>query len=73
MQETVLQLISISTKRKEIKKTDSLEKDLGLDSMDLVELMIKIEDKLNIEISEEDFNSIKTVGELESYLAKFND
>jgi acyl carrier protein len=41
----------------------SLKDDLGADSLDLVELVMSIEEKLDITVPEEDLEGIKTVGQ----------
>ena len=48
--------------------------DLGVDSLDLVELAMALEDAFGIEeMSEEDMANIKTVGDLLEYLGKHLD
>lgn len=48
--------------------------DLGVDSLDLVELSMALEEEFGIEeMSEEDMANIKTVGDLVEYLAKHLD
>ncbi len=42
--------------------------DLGADSLDLVELIMAFEDKFESEISDEDAQNIKTVGEAVKYI-----
>lgn len=45
--------------------------DLGVDSLDLVELSMALEEEFGIEeMSEEDMANIKTVGDLVEYLGK---
>lgn len=44
--------------------------DLGADSLDTVELIMALEEKFNIEISDEDAQKIKTVGEAIEYIEK---
>jgi acyl carrier protein len=41
---------------------------LGLDSMDVVSLLIAIEDTFKIEISDQDAESLKTIADVISYL-----
>jgi acyl carrier protein len=48
----------------EIELNDDLEKDLGFDSLDLVEIYSYIESEFDINISDEEEESIKTVGDL---------
>ena len=43
---------------------DSVFFDLGLDELDMVDLIINVEDFYYIEISDEEYNTLKTVGEL---------
>jgi acyl carrier protein len=42
--------------------------DLGCDSMDIVELMMAAEEEFGIEISNEDFEKLLTVGEAVTYI-----
>ncbi len=42
--------------------------DLGADSLDSVELIMAIEDEFEIEITDEDAEKLKTVGELQDYV-----
>ncbi|PIS47476.1 MAG: acyl carrier protein [Elusimicrobia bacterium CG08_land_8_20_14_0_20_51_18] len=44
--------------------------DLGADSLDTVELVMALEEKFDIEISDEDAQKIKTVGEAVEYIEK---
>ena len=46
----------------------SLADDLGLDSIDAVELNIALEDALNVTIEDEALREMKTVGDIVSYL-----
>lgn len=47
----------------------NFEEDLGVDSLDIVELSMALEEEYGIEeMSEEDMASIKTVGDLVNYL-----
>ena len=44
--------------------------DLGADSLDTVELIMQFEEEFNIEISDEDAETITTVGKAASYIEK---
>jgi acyl carrier protein len=44
--------------------------DLGADSLDTVELIMQFEEEFNIEISDEDAETITTVGKAVSYIEK---
>ncbi|GAC1405174.1 MAG: acyl carrier protein [Chloroflexota bacterium] len=46
----------------------SFEEDLNADSLDLVELIMSLEEEFNIEISEEDAEKIRTVGDAQEYV-----
>ncbi len=50
-----------------IKLTDTLE-DLGADSLDSVEIIMSIEEKYNIKISEDVFADIHTVQDIVDYI-----
>lgn len=46
----------------------SFEEDLNADSLDLVELIMSLEEEFNVEITEEDAEKIRTVGDAIDYL-----
>ena len=72
MEEKVIKIVSEATKRdaSEIKHETSFVDDLNLDSLDIVELMMKMEDEFEIEIPEEDAEGLKTVQDVINYLNK---
>ncbi len=72
LQEKVMKLISDATKVDLMKITPdtSFVDDLNLDSLDIVELMMKMEDDFGVEIPEEDAEGLKTVKDVVSYLQK---
>lgn len=45
-----------------------LQKDLGADSLDVVDLLMSIEDEFEVEVPDEEIENIKTVGSLVSYI-----
>lgn len=54
----------LGVKEKEILNDNSFLEDLGADSLDLIELIMKLEEEFNIEILDEDaeyFNTVKNV------------
>ncbi|HEY4696104.1 MAG TPA: AMP-binding protein [Candidatus Hydromicrobium sp.] len=55
-------------KSKSIKKEAELEKDLGLDSLDLVQIASNIEEKYNIEVDDSLIGRDTTVGEIEKLI-----
>ena len=52
-----------------IKPTDTLE-DLGADSLDSVEIIMSLEEKYNIKVSEDVFSDIHTVQDIVDYIKK---
>lgn len=46
----------------------SFVNDLGADSLDIVELVMAMEEEFDIEISDEDAEKIKTVGDAKKYI-----
>lgn len=42
--------------------------DLGADSLDVVEVLMSIEDEFSVEIPDEKIETIKTIGDLVSYI-----
>ncbi|KAG7801193.1 hypothetical protein KL944_003600 [Ogataea haglerorum] len=51
----------------------SFSKDLGLDSLDSVEIMMEIEYEFSIDIADQDQDSIKTIGQAVDYIIKQHD
>ena len=47
---------------------ESTFKDLGLDSIDLVDLVFQFEEELGIEFEDEELTSLKTVGDVVSLI-----
>ena len=72
MEEKVIKLISDATKidAGKINMETNFVEDLNLDSLDIVELMMKMEDDFGIEIPEEDAEGLKTVKDVVGYLEK---
>ncbi|GAA0892218.1 acyl carrier protein [Fulvivirga kasyanovii] len=52
----------------EISMDCDLLKDLGLDSLDLADLVFRLEVRFNIRIKDEDMAGIKTIGDIVDYL-----
>lgn len=72
MKDKVIKLISDATKIEiaKINLETSFVDDLNLDSLDIVELMMKMEDEFGVEIPEEDAEGLKTVKDIVAYLEK---
>lgn len=47
-----------------ISETSEIVKDLGADSLDVVEMLMSLEDEYGISVSEDDAANIKTVGDI---------
>jgi acyl carrier protein len=52
----------------EVTNTASLIDDLGADSLDVVELVMKMEEEFGIEIPDEEAEKIKTVNDVVKYI-----
>ena len=62
----VKELISKQLNRpvEEITEDKEVVKDLGADSLDVVEMLMSLEEEFNITVPEEDTANIKTVGDI---------
>ncbi len=58
----------LGVKKEEIKETSSFIDDLGADSLDTVELVMALEEEFGIEISDEDAEKMRTVGDAIKYI-----
>lgn len=72
MEQKVINLIADATKIdiSKINASTSFVDDLNLDSLDIVELMMKMEDEFGVEIPEEEAEGLKTVHDIVTYLEK---
>ncbi len=52
----------------DVKEEASFVDDLGADSLDIVELVMALEEEFELEISDEDAEKIRTVGEAAKYI-----
>lgn len=70
MLEKVVNIISEATKIDKAKITaeSTFVDDLNLDSLDIVELMMKMEDEFGIEIPEDEAEGLKSVNDVVKYL-----
>ncbi len=68
--ETIKDLIvkQLSVAEDKVTKEARLAEDLGADSIDAVELIMEIETAFDIEVSDEEAQSVKTVGDLCKYV-----
>ena len=63
IKKTVSEIISKRVDISLLKEEDNLSA-LGLDSLDLVEVMLEIEDTLNIEFDSDEIQEVKTLGDV---------
>ena len=68
--EKIKQIISkeLGIKAKEVVDSASLIDDLGADSLSVMELMIAFDDEFGVEVPEEDYDKLLTVGDIVNYI-----
>jgi acyl carrier protein len=59
----------LKAKPEEVKLETSLIEDLAVDSLDTIELVMALEEKFSIEITDEDSEKINTVEDVVKYIA----
>lgn len=69
IRETVKEIISKRCNIADLKEDDDLSK-LGLDSLDLVEAMLEIEDALGIEFQSDEIADLKTIKQVLELIEK---
>jgi acyl carrier protein len=52
----------------EVTPNTSILDDLGADSLDVVELMMSLEDAFDIEVSDEEVEGMRTIGDIQQYV-----
>ncbi len=69
-QEKVIKIVSEATKVEaaNIKAETNFVDDLNLDSLDMVEMMMKMEEEFGIEIPEDKTEALKTINDVTKYL-----
>jgi acyl carrier protein len=70
LQEEVLEIVveQLGLDKNEVTLEKSFVEDLNADSLDLTELIMTFEEKFNCEITEEEAESLKTVGDVVKYI-----
>ena len=58
----------LDVEEENIKLESKIKDDLGADSLDLFELISKIEDELDVTIEEDDYSKLVTVGNIVDYI-----
>jgi acyl carrier protein len=62
----------LSVNADEVKEDSKFVEDLGADSLDVVELVMALEEKFDIEIPDADAEAIATVGDALKYIENHN-
>lgn len=57
----------------EITEDTSFKDDLGVDSLDLLELVMAFEEEYSIELNPEELEGISTVGDIVEFIKKYTD
>jgi acyl carrier protein len=60
----------LGVERSAIKNSASFYNDLNVDSLDFCELIVDVEKEFNIQIPDDIFDKLKTVGSLVNYVAR---
>ena len=70
MQEKVIKIVSDATKVEagNIKGKTNFVDDLNLDSLDMVEMMMKMEEEFGVEIPEDKTEELKTINDVTNFL-----
>jgi len=66
LQALAAEILGVETDQVQMDK--SFQRDLAADSLDLVELIAAIEDKYDVELSEEELEKMKVIGDLWKFL-----
>jgi acyl carrier protein len=66
LQQLAAEILGVDVANVQLNK--SFAKDLAADSLDLVELIAAVEDKYDVELSEERLESMKNIGDLWTFL-----
>jgi len=56
--------------KEKVKRDSRIQEDLGADSLDIVEMVMNLEDELDIEIPDDAFEKLKTVGDVVEFAEK---
>lgn len=70
IQDKVIDIVSdqLDTPKEDVATASSFVDDLKADSLDIVELVMALEDEFDVKIPDEDYDKIKTVGDVIGYI-----
>ena len=70
MLEKLIEIVEeqLNVEGKEITEKTNFKEDLGVDSLDLFELVMALEEEYGVEIPSEDLENMATVGDIVEYL-----
>ncbi len=70
VEEKVFGIVSdqLDAPKEDVTRESSFVDDLKADSLDIVELVMALEDEFDIKIPDEDYDKIKTVGDVINYI-----
>ena len=73
MEEKINEILreNLGLKEDEINRHKLIEEDLGADSLDMVELCMAVEHEFDLQIADEEFAKVKTVGNLYDMVAVY--
>lgn len=68
--EKVIEIVAneLSVSKEELNENTNLQDDLNADSLDAVELIMSIEDEFEIEISDDEAQNLRTIGDIVNYI-----
>lgn len=74
MKDRILQIIAeqFNIDKDELTEDMNFQDDLNADSIELVELVMTIEEEFETEVSEEDLEKLKTIGDVIDYVEDLN-
>lgn len=70
VEEQVTQIVSdqLEVPKEEISRESSFIDDLKADSLDIVELVMEFEEEFGVQVAEDDYDKIRTVGDAVDYI-----
>lgn len=66
---TLLKQIAPETEPSTLKPDENIREKLNIDSFDTLQFIVSVNEKFGIEIPEEDYGKITTIGSLTSYIS----